>query len=281
MREDALLSQPFDLETRAGTGTPIAIAKGVQQIVGEPRGVFSASDTGLLLYQDGGAAAATSLVWFDANGKSPAPIADVGAARGFFLSPDERFVALNILDAELRPAVVDQPGDARTDAPDVRHRPRRFLELRRVVAHGRELAYSVRRDGKIFIARVGAGGGQEQRLFELPRHPGLAVAGSASGVARYPAILYISQSRGGCSGCFSIAPRPARRRRCLSPASGTPGITSSSPQPALDRVPGRHARHDERRQRVRRHVPHARRHFRRARFIRRLRHAECAVISPI
>ena len=220
MREDALLSQPFDLG-RAGSAKPIAIAKGVQQIVGEPRGVFSASDTGLLLYQDGGAAAATSrpAVWFERERASRRRQSPTSAPPEDCSCRPTSGCRAQHTGRRVTPGLVaGQPGDARTDAPEFRHRPRRSLELRRVVARRARAAYSVRRDGKIFIARVGAGGGQEQRLFELPGDPGQGVARVSVWMRNPPAILYTSQSRGGMQRLFPIAPRPARRRRCLSAA---------------------------------------------------------------
>ncbi len=71
-------------------------------LVGEPRGVFSASSNGVLVYQDGGSQAATSLAWFDPDGKPVAVVGEMGAARGSFLSPDEQYAIVGMNDAEGR-----------------------------------------------------------------------------------------------------------------------------------------------------------------------------------
>lgn len=55
--------------------------------VGEPRGVFSASATGMLLCQGGGVDEALSLAWVDPDGKPLTTVGDVGDARRMFLSP--------------------------------------------------------------------------------------------------------------------------------------------------------------------------------------------------
>jgi eukaryotic-like serine/threonine-protein kinase len=174
MREDALLAQPFGLEKLAVSGAPIALAKGVQQINGESRGVFSASETGLLLYQDGGAAAATSLEWFDGTGKRTSSLGELGRARGVSLSPDDRFVLtlisdadggsslvrINLSNAERNRLAVASPGDDISSftawSPD-----------------GRFVAYATRRGGKVSLARVDAGGGQEQKIVDLTSANGL------------------------------------------------------------------------------------------------------------
>ena len=197
MREDTLLAQPFDLSRRSVTGTAVAVASGVQRLVGEPRAVFSASETGVLLYQDGGATAATSLMWFDRDGTRPAPVGDLGAARGLFLSPDEQFVVAGIAgpDGELDLWRVNLATKARNRLTSGTKELSQFAAWS---PDGRSVAYSVRRDGKLFVARTSAAGGPEERLFDIPDTQTTGnIARVTSWTRDGAAILYSSQTLGG------------------------------------------------------------------------------------
>ena len=168
MREDTLLSQPFDLSRRVVTGAPVAVASGVQMIVGEPRGVFSASETGALLYQDGGTDA-TSLAWFDREGKGRRVIAEMGSARGVFLSPDDRFAIVQISDT-------DQSRDLwRIDTADGRRSRLTFQAEAGAVSQftawspdGRFLANGARRGGRtVLTRRPASGSGAEEVIADI------------------------------------------------------------------------------------------------------------------
>ena len=168
MREDALLAQPFDLSTLAVTGTPSPVAKGVQQINGEVRAVFSASDTGLLLYQDGGGAAATSLEWFDNTGKRTASIGEVGRARGVSLSPDDRFVVTHISDADGGTSLVRiNLSNGARNRLTVASATDDVSSFTSWSPDGRFVGYAAKRGGKLLLARIDAAGGQEESITEL------------------------------------------------------------------------------------------------------------------
>ena len=198
IREGTLLAQPFDASRRTLSGSPVAIAKGVQMLVGEPRGVFSASESGLLLYQDGGAEAATSMAWFGADGKRLTPAGELGAARGLFLSPDERFVAVGITDVEggldlwrvslssgerNRLTFGSGPGEI---SPFVVWAP-----------DGRSIAYGARRANTVVIARTNAAGGQEERLYEVPPDETRETTPRVTSGHRSGGLLYGGQDKGG------------------------------------------------------------------------------------
>ena len=169
LREGTLLAQPFDLARRAASGSPVAIARDVQMLLGDPRGVFSASETGTLLYQDAGAEAATSLAWFDRTGTRQALVGEIGSARGVVLSPDNQLATVGMLDVENRLALwrvnlsnnqrnrltydtgVDETSPFFAWSPD-----------------GRTVAYSAKRQGKVVVARTPVSGGQEEPLFDVP-----------------------------------------------------------------------------------------------------------------
>jgi len=199
MREDTLLAQSFDLSSRTVSGTPKAIARGVQKLLGDPRGVFSASDTGTLVYQDSGAGAVTSLAWFDRDGKRQALVGELGTARGVFLSPDNQSAIVGMLDAEAQLSHwrVNLSNNQRirltsvTGGDDLSS----FLTWS---PDGRSIAYATRRDGKITINRTPATGGQSEVLFEVPaEHTNGSVPRVTAWTNDETTLIYASQVKGG------------------------------------------------------------------------------------
>ena len=69
LRNDTLMAQRFDPKRGEFTGDPKPVAYDVQYDGGVWRGVFSASDNGVLIYQTGLAPSGTTLTWFDRTGK--------------------------------------------------------------------------------------------------------------------------------------------------------------------------------------------------------------------
>src|SRR6185436_13948929 len=67
LRESTLMAQPFDPAKLQLSGEPAAIAEGVDSFAVVNYGLFSVSDTGVLVYRAG---AGAKLVpgWFDQNG---------------------------------------------------------------------------------------------------------------------------------------------------------------------------------------------------------------------
>jgi Tol biopolymer transport system component len=79
------------------TGEAVPLAEGVQTVLGSGRvGVFSASDTGVLLYRQG-AGARRQLTWFDRNGKAVGTVGEPADDLDGYpeLSPDGRRVAVD------------------------------------------------------------------------------------------------------------------------------------------------------------------------------------------
>ena len=168
-REDTLLAQPFDLTALKLTGAPVPVARGVQRLLGEPPAMFSASENGFLLYQDGASESATRLAWFDRNGKQVEAIGEMGNARGVRLSPDGQAVSLSITSPEGR-------GDLWTI--DLRTRARRQLTFARAPGEvsssavwardGRSILYSIRQQGLTAFARSAVSGGSETAVKAVP-----------------------------------------------------------------------------------------------------------------
>ena len=96
LREGTLMAQPFDPDRTVTTGEAFPLAESVQTVLASGRvGVFSASDTGLLLYRQGGGSL-RQLIWLDRTGKTVGTVGepDDGLLGAPELSPDERRVAV-------------------------------------------------------------------------------------------------------------------------------------------------------------------------------------------
>ena len=199
LREGTLLAQPFDLSRHAVSGSPVAVARGVQMLLGDARGVFSASETGTLLYPDAGAGAATSLAWFDRQGKQQALVGELGSARGVFLSPDNQFATVGMLDVESRLALwrVNLSNNQRNrltyDTGADETSP--FFAWS---PDGRTVAYGAKRQGKVIVARTPVSGGQEEPLFDVPiEHTQGFTPRVTAWTRNASAILYSSSQKGG------------------------------------------------------------------------------------
>ena len=141
------------------------IASGVQIVTGEPRGVFSASDNGMLVYQEGGEAANT-LAWFTAEGARKAPIAEVGAARTVFLSPHQLYTLVSTAEAGARADFwrvhLTTGARNRLTFVDAAYEQSTFAAW---APDSRGIAFGVRRGGAISIPSIPADGGVEQPIF--------------------------------------------------------------------------------------------------------------------
>jgi Tol biopolymer transport system component len=184
LREGTLLAQPFDVDALTLSGSPVAVASDVA-MVDSNRGVFSASDAGSVLYQQGTRDAALTLAWFDPEGRRVSTLGEVGNARGVFLSPDARVTTLSITDAQLRGDLwrVDTATGQRTrltsEVPPNDVNP--FVAW---APDGRSIVYSARRQDRLTLVRrqmSGSGGeapvfdvavsgaDRDQSTFDLPR----------------------------------------------------------------------------------------------------------------
>jgi len=108
VRQGALVAQRFDLGRLAVVGEPAVVAPDVLMDERFSRGVFSASDTGILAYQTGKSTTASVLRWIDRAGKV---LSEVGEPAEYFngsnvgISPDGTRAAASIVD--LRTGVAD------------------------------------------------------------------------------------------------------------------------------------------------------------------------------
>ncbi len=97
VRDGTLMAQPFDADKLATTGEPQAVAEHVAWFSGTQHGMFAASQTGTLLYQQGAGSGASRLAWVGRDGKLlklAFPEADV--YRWPKISPDGKHLAVTI-----------------------------------------------------------------------------------------------------------------------------------------------------------------------------------------
>jgi len=98
LRETTLMARPFDPDALEFTGDPVPVGDPVRYIPGAMCGIFSASDTGLLVYQGGSSVPGARLVWRDLDGKKVDQTDDVVQQDNIAVSPDGKQVASAVFD---------------------------------------------------------------------------------------------------------------------------------------------------------------------------------------
>ena len=88
MRDQTLIAQPFNPRRLELSGEPVPIAEHVAINGATTRPLFSASQTGALLYQAGETSQGWSLLWFDREGKQTGSVPQVDRYLYPVLSPD-------------------------------------------------------------------------------------------------------------------------------------------------------------------------------------------------
>jgi eukaryotic-like serine/threonine-protein kinase len=96
LRGQTLMAQPFDTRKLELSGEPQPIAERIAINGASVRAVFSASDTGRLIYQTGEASAGWTLVWRDREGKQTDAIDKAERYVSPTLSPDGTRLAVTI-----------------------------------------------------------------------------------------------------------------------------------------------------------------------------------------
>jgi Tol biopolymer transport system component len=98
VRDNTLMSQPFDSSDVELVGEAVPVAEAVMEIPGAAVAVFSASPAGILAYQSGEAESATALEWRDRDGVANGVLGDLAPYGGAVISPDGRHAAVRIPD---------------------------------------------------------------------------------------------------------------------------------------------------------------------------------------
>jgi Tol biopolymer transport system component len=96
MRDQSLMAQPFDLRRLEPSGEPVPIAAHVAVNGATSHPLFTASQTGTMLYQSGETSGGWNLLWFDRDGKRTGSIAQVDRYLYPTLSPDGNRLAVMI-----------------------------------------------------------------------------------------------------------------------------------------------------------------------------------------
>jgi eukaryotic-like serine/threonine-protein kinase len=96
MLDNTLLARPFDAASLRLTGEPAVIAEHVERTAGSRRGAFTLSETGVLAYR---LQNETQLVWYDRDGRRGEVLGRPGHYRNPALSPDDKMLAVGLLDA--------------------------------------------------------------------------------------------------------------------------------------------------------------------------------------
>ncbi len=98
VRGQTLLAQPFDPKSMALGGDPIPIADHIAVNGATERPIFSASDTGTLVYQTGETSTGWLLSWWDREGKQLGAAVKPERYIGPTISPDGKRLATGIFD---------------------------------------------------------------------------------------------------------------------------------------------------------------------------------------
>ncbi len=101
-REDALMAQPFDATRLKTTGDMFPIAEQVLTTGNIGFGAFSVSENGMLVYRSSEAVSDRELIWMNRAGKRLGTLGKPGAFWGIAISPDEKTLAVSILNGSQR-----------------------------------------------------------------------------------------------------------------------------------------------------------------------------------
>jgi eukaryotic-like serine/threonine-protein kinase len=96
VRDQTLMAQPFNPRRMELTGEPAPVADRVPVNGATARPLFSASQTGALVYQRGESGGGWNLLWWDREGKQIGAIAQVDRYTKQALSPDGKRLAVSI-----------------------------------------------------------------------------------------------------------------------------------------------------------------------------------------
>lgn len=98
LRQTTLMAHRFDPEKLEFAGDPVPVADPVRYIPGAMRGIFSASENGMLVYQAGLSVPGGQLVWRDPEGNELGRLGDIVQQDTHDISPDGRRVVSEVFE---------------------------------------------------------------------------------------------------------------------------------------------------------------------------------------
>ncbi len=164
--EGNLMALPFDQKRLRAGGDPFPIAEHVEIYKNTANGVFSASNTGVLTYQEAGSPPISQLTWYDHRGNVVGTIGRPDDYEDPRLSPDGRRIALTRRDPDTGISNIwlyDVSSNAPTRfsyVPTFDHIPNWSRDSKRIV-------FDSNRNGAADIY-VKAFGGEEELLYHSP-----------------------------------------------------------------------------------------------------------------
>jgi Tol biopolymer transport system component len=105
VRGDVLMAQPFDLRNLKLLDEPRPIADHILMMSSfSPlsAAIFAASPNGVLVWRNGSGGSQSRLQWFDRNGRKLGAVGDLADFSSPALSPDEKKLAVGIMDAQTK-----------------------------------------------------------------------------------------------------------------------------------------------------------------------------------
>ena len=93
VRENILMEQPFDPARMQITGEAVPVAEGISVTENDIYALVTVSDTGVLVYERGGAPRGNQMAWYDRSGKLLETLGPAGRVWEPAISPDEKTVA--------------------------------------------------------------------------------------------------------------------------------------------------------------------------------------------
>jgi len=96
-RDNTLMAQPFDAKQAVFVGDPVPLVEQVRFDGGVSRGVFSASENGMLVFQSGASSSGSRLTWYTHAGKPDGFLGEPVLAYNVALSPDGRRAATTLV----------------------------------------------------------------------------------------------------------------------------------------------------------------------------------------
>ncbi len=102
VRGSSLIAQRFNSHSLELEGEATAIVQGISYDPSTNRGLFSASENGLMMYQTGNVQIGSKLITVDRSGKTLGMIGGIGEYIGFRISPDGQRIALSDFDQKSR-----------------------------------------------------------------------------------------------------------------------------------------------------------------------------------